>query len=148
MIVLDDKCEKCNCICNTMVYQQNFWNWTSDNIDIDEFIQSTQLSAHDNVKEALEWIPYNKLNNINYIAEGKLLVHSIDDQTNELLVSYDRYMKYAEFTKIYKANWVDGYIDKWNNENQNWKRHYKNMSVTLKSLNDPKKIIIQIMNEV
>ncbi|GBB91805.1 hypothetical protein RclHR1_01920009 [Rhizophagus clarus] len=32
--------------------------------NIDKFIQNTQLSAHENVKGALEWIPYEKFRNI------------------------------------------------------------------------------------
>jgi len=27
MMVLDDKCKVCNCICNSIYFQQNFGNW-------------------------------------------------------------------------------------------------------------------------
>ena len=61
-------CKKCNqentyhnwCkACNAKRFQQNFENWTSGNVDIDKFIQDTQLSA-DNRFKILEWIPYDR----------------------------------------------------------------------------------------
>ena len=83
-------CEKCNCICNTKHFQQEFNYWTSGNNDINKFIQDTQLSAHSNYNllKTLEWIPYNKFYNIKYITKD-------------------------EFSKVYRANWIDGYIVSW-----------------------------------
>src|SRR5581483_3932851 len=106
IIVLNNKCEKCDNICNVMHFQQNFENWTSDNDDIDKFIQNTQLLTHSDALKALEWIPYDRFHNI----------------------------KYIEKDKMYRANWIDGYIDKWNNGNQNWNRKNQYMLVILKSL--------------
>ncbi|GBB88552.1 hypothetical protein RclHR1_01510003 [Rhizophagus clarus] len=120
MMVLSDKCKKCNHTCNTMHFQQNFESWSSGNDDIDEFIQNTQLSAHDDTKEVLEWIPYNRFNNITYFA-GK---------------------------KVYKANWIDGNILHWNDENQNWIRLDQNMFVTLKRLNVSENIALKFINEI
>ncbi|PKC11755.1 hypothetical protein RhiirA5_412666 [Rhizophagus irregularis] len=112
MVVLNDICEKCNEMCISIHFQRNFKNWTSGNNDIDKFIQDTQLSKHTSwVQNALEWIPYDKLNK--YIVE--------DD----------------ELDKMYIANWIDGCICYWNNKNQNWKRIDQNMFVTLKILNNP-----------
>ena len=54
----------------------------SGNVDMDKFIQNTQLSAEDYYK-VLEWIPYDRFRNIEYIAKGG-------------------------FGKVYKANWIDG----------------------------------------
>jgi hypothetical protein len=71
VIVLDDICVKCNFACNSIHFQCNFKNWTSGNNNIDKFIQSTQLSAHKKASDALEWIPYNRFQDIIYIAEGK-----------------------------------------------------------------------------
>uniref|UniRef100_U9TQB5 Protein kinase domain-containing protein n=1 Tax=Rhizophagus irregularis (strain DAOM 181602 / DAOM 197198 / MUCL 43194) TaxID=747089 RepID=U9TQB5_RHIID len=116
------KCEECNRICYVIRFQQNFKNWTSGNNDIDKFIQDTQLSSHNDLKEALEWIPYNRLYYIKYIAED-------------------------EFGEVYKANWIDGNISCWNNENKNWKR-YGSKNVILKSLNNLKNIRIKLMDEV
>jgi hypothetical protein len=125
MMVLEDsdKCKKCNKICSAIYFQQNFENWTSSNNDIDKLIKDTQLSAHSKVSHALEWIPYNRFDNIKYIAKGG-------------------------FGKVYKANWIDGRIDKWDNENQNWKRRDENMLVALKSLNHSKNVTLEFMNEV
>ncbi|RIA79780.1 kinase-like domain-containing protein [Glomus cerebriforme] len=103
----------CN-VCNAKRFQQNFNNWSSGNDDIDKFIQDTQLSATSNYK-VLEWIPYDRFHNIKYIAKGG-------------------------FGKVYKANWIDGDIYYWDNENQNWKRNGSNMKVALKSLNNSKNI--------
>ncbi|UZO20611.1 uncharacterized protein OCT59_013034 [Rhizophagus irregularis] len=55
--------------CNAKRFKDNFKNWTSENKDIDEFIQQSQLNAvHYN--KYLEWIPFEKFQNITYIAEG------------------------------------------------------------------------------
>uniref|UniRef100_U9UUT1 Protein kinase domain-containing protein n=1 Tax=Rhizophagus irregularis (strain DAOM 181602 / DAOM 197198 / MUCL 43194) TaxID=747089 RepID=U9UUT1_RHIID len=124
-------CKKCNCICYAIRFQQNFKNWTSDNDDIDKFIQNTQLSAHKNAMEAIEWIPYDRLYNIKYIAKDK-------------------------FGKVvYRANWIDGYIsfynsdeESWDNENQNWIRNECNMFVNLKSLNTPNILTLKFLNKI
>ena len=50
-------------------FQQNFKNWTSGNSDIDKFIQESQLNAK-NYRETLEWIEYNRFENIEYITKG------------------------------------------------------------------------------
>jgi hypothetical protein len=124
MIVFNNKCKKCtNKICNAIHFQQNFKNWTSGNNDIDKLIQDTQLSAHNKVSDALEWIPYNRFDNIKYIAKGG-------------------------FGKVYKANWIVGRIEKWDYEFQYWKRRDENMFVALKSLNHSKNITLEFMNEV
>ncbi|GBB96580.1 hypothetical protein RclHR1_02790003 [Rhizophagus clarus] len=122
MMVLKYECEKCDKICNVIHFQQNFENWTSNNSYIDKFIQDTQLSVHkpDEILQALEWIPYNRFCNIKCIIKDK----------------------------IYKANWIDGYIDKWDNVSQNWKRYYQNIVIVLKILNDPKNISLEFMNEI
>jgi hypothetical protein len=124
MMVLNGICEKCKCICNAIYFQQNFKNWTSGNDDIDKFIQDTQLSEHSIyvIRNALEWIPYDRFCNIKYIAK-------------------------SGFDKEYRASWIDGYIDKWDNYNKLWKRGAQNMIVILKSLNDIK-LDINFMKKV
>ena len=108
--------------CNAKRFQENFSNWTSGNDDIDNFIQLTQLSAIW-YREVLEWIPYNRFYDIQYIAKGG-------------------------FGEVYKANWIDGYIWEWDNENKNWKRYDPNYSVALKSLNNSKNVTLEFINEV
>jgi hypothetical protein len=122
-MVLSDICKKCNKICNAIYFQQKFIVWTSGNEDIDKFIQDSQLLAHDSAKKALEWIPYNRLYDIKYIAKD-------------------------EFSKVYRANWIDGNISYWDNENQNWNRKSCNMIVSLKSLNTPKILTLEFANKV
>jgi hypothetical protein len=124
MVVFDIKCEKCNFACNSIYFQHNFINWTSGNNDIDKLIQSTQLSAHNNKHwQALEWIPYDRFYDIKYIAEGK-------------------------FNKMYRANWIDGYINEWDYKNQNLKRESPNMFVILKILNNSASITSKFINKV
>ncbi|EXX71311.1 kinase-like domain-containing protein [Rhizophagus irregularis DAOM 181602=DAOM 197198] len=119
MTVLNDKCKRCNYVCDAIHFQQNFINWTSGNDDIDKFIQYTQLLAHENIKEALEWIPYDRFYNI---------------VTNS-------------FDEICGANWIDGNINHWDDKNQNWNRN-NNMIVTLKRINNLKNIALEFMNEI
>src|SRR5581483_12489194 len=80
--------------CNAKHFQKNFEKWTNGNADIDKFIREAQQSAN-RYNRVLEWIPYNRFCNIEYIAKGG-------------------------FGKVYKANWIDGYIRKWDNKNKNW----------------------------
>src|SRR5438046_2812478 len=131
MLVFDDICGKCNnniCICNKARYfQQNFKNWTSGNNDIDKFIQDVQLLVYGsyNVKYVVEWVPYDRFYDIKYIAKGG-------------------------FGKIYRANWIDGYIKYWSRSyyNQNWKRFGPNKFVALKSLNSSENVTLEFINEV
>jgi hypothetical protein len=118
--------KSCDCDrkCNARRFKQNFKNWTSGNNRIDKFIQSTQLSDHNYDRcQALEWILYNRFHKIRCIAE-------------------------EEFDKVYRANWIDGYINKWDNDNQNWERYEPNMFVILKILNNPASITSGFINEV
>ncbi|GBC32515.2 kinase-like domain-containing protein [Rhizophagus irregularis DAOM 181602=DAOM 197198] len=124
-------CKKCNqknaefiwCkTCNAKRFQQNFENWTSGNNDIDKFIQNTQLLASKSEK-VLEWIPYDRFYDIEYIAKGG-------------------------FGKIYKAIWTDGFITNWDNEKQNWKRICQDKDVALKSLNNSKNVTVEFLNEI
>ncbi|RGB22806.1 kinase-like domain-containing protein [Rhizophagus diaphanus] len=113
--------EWCN-TCNAKHFQQDFENWTSGNIDIDKCIQNVQLLAK-GYHKILEWIPYDKLQDIEYIAKGG-------------------------FGKVYRAKWVDGYIQSWDCKNKNWKRVRSNMCVAIKSLNNSKNITSEFINEI
>ncbi|EXX74577.1 hypothetical protein RirG_049770 [Rhizophagus irregularis DAOM 197198w] len=125
MMVLNYKCKKCNKVCNSMHFQQTFIDWTSGNNDIDKFIQDTQLSdAHDDVKKALEWIPYDRLYDVKYITKND------------------------EFGKVYRANWIDGRLNEWNDKNQNWEREDQNMFVILKNLNNPAIVTSKYIDKV
>src|SRR5438270_521487 len=110
--------EWCN-QCNAKQFQQEFPNWTSGNNYIDNFIQETQLNAKDRWG-VLEWIPYNRLTNIKYLAKGG-------------------------FSTVYKGRRLDGYIQNWDSDNRQWNRFIydiddidsmKGHEVVIKSLNN------------
>jgi len=140
----DDWCKECY----SKKFQQNFGNWTSGNENIDKFIQDSQLNARI-IFELLEWIPYNRLRNIKFLAQGG-------------------------FSTVYEALWLDGSIDKWDYEKQDWGRSFEELDeqdhnkdainpkiknplesnekygrpVVLKSLNDSSNINENFLNEV
>ncbi|RHZ73166.1 hypothetical protein Glove_232g47 [Diversispora epigaea] len=113
------KCEKCHqdnsgfiwCHpCNSKQFQNEFDKWTSEDKEIDKFIQQIQLNASKN-KEIIEWIPFDRLENVTYLTKGG-------------------------FGTVYKANWLDGFI-KYNMYMQDvWYRNGKQY-VCLKSLGNP-----------
>jgi hypothetical protein len=120
----DDWCQSCNSKC----FQQNFKNWTSGNNEVDEFIQKAQLKAKKD-HEILEWIEYDRFENVEYLAKGG-------------------------FGTIYKAIWKDGFIEKWDSENNQWERskfwieNYENFSVVLKCLHNSQDITSDFLREV
>ena len=115
--------------CNGKRFQQNFQNWTSGNHDIDELIQRTQLKPK-NGKEILEWIEYDRFENIEYLAKGG-------------------------FGTTYKATWKDGDIRYWDSKNNQWGRnkyidnkHCENYPVALKCLHNSQDITDEFLREV
>src|SRR5437763_12964468 len=107
--------------CNAKRFKENFENWTSGNKDIDELIQHSQLNATYGFN-CLEWIPYEKFQNITYIAKGG-------------------------FGKIYSANLPEGFIYNWDIENQRWEKD-SDQKVALKSLDNSSDISTDFLNEV
>ncbi|RHZ45740.1 hypothetical protein Glove_658g31 [Diversispora epigaea] len=95
--------------CNAKQFQSEFNKWTSEDAEIDEFIQQTQLKAT-KYEEVIEWIPFDKFNNIKYLDKGG-------------------------FGKVFKATWSDGYITYWNSQRKIWERSQQN--VCFKRLNTP-----------
>ena len=83
--------------CNAKRFQQDFPNWTSGNKYIDNFIQESQLNAQYSF-HTLEWIPYNRLTNIKYLAKGG-------------------------FSTVYNAIWLDGCILHWGYNKKQWIRY-------------------------
>ena len=121
------KCRICNKYntnrewCQTCDPQLLTQGWTSGNKTIDELIKSTQLKAteYDN-SYYLQWIPYDKLKNIEEIDKGG-------------------------FSAIYHATWIDGekYIDK-----QSKERIIKDRDVALKKLHNSQNVSDKFLNEV
>ncbi|UZO18435.1 uncharacterized protein OCT59_009748 [Rhizophagus irregularis] len=109
-------------------FQQNFKNWTSGNHEVDKFIQKAQLKAK-NHKEVLEWIEYDRFENVEYLTKGG-------------------------FGTIYEAIWKDGYIYDWDFENNKWIRskyycrHYENFPVILKCLYNSQDITSDFLREI
>src|SRR5204862_1000702 len=112
-------CENCNQECLATLYceycvrnylKANFSNWTSGNDDIDNLIQKCQMESL-NPLGIVEWIPYDKLQNIKYLTEGG-------------------------FSKIYTADWINGRYFEWDSKKQQLKREYefKSQLVILKRL--------------
>src|ERR1051325_1767851 len=50
--------------CQINRLKNNFANWTSNNKQIDDFIQKQQLQISLSNTRVFEWIPYDRLNNI------------------------------------------------------------------------------------
>jgi hypothetical protein len=113
--------------CNSKRFQQNFKNWTSGNNEVDKFIQNAQLKAKES-REILEWIEYDRFENIEYLAKGG-------------------------FGTIYKAIWKDGCIYRWGPVNNQWERFgywtgYGNFPVVLKCLHNSQHITSDFLKEV
>ena len=97
-------CENCNKECLATLYceycvrdylKAKFSDWTSGNDEIDNLIQKCQLrTLMPNL--VVEWIPYNKLQNIQYLTKGR-------------------------FSEIYTAGWIDGNYFEWDAKKQQLK---------------------------
>ncbi|RHZ75726.1 hypothetical protein Glove_212g223 [Diversispora epigaea] len=97
----------CN-TCNSRRFRSEFNKWTSEDSEFDKFIQETQLKAT-NYEEVIEWIPFDRFNNIKYLDKGG-------------------------FGKVFRATWSDGYIISWKSLRKFWERS-QGTNVCLKSLN-------------
>ncbi|RIA79954.1 hypothetical protein C1645_882427, partial [Glomus cerebriforme] len=78
------------CIRNYL--KAKFSNWTSGNNNIDNLIQKCQMESL-SPNKIVEWIPYNNLQNINYLTKGGC-------------------------SEIYTADWISGQYYEWNSEEQ------------------------------
>ncbi|RHZ86173.1 hypothetical protein Glove_54g21 [Diversispora epigaea] len=96
--------------CNSKHFQNDFNNWTSGNDKIDKLIQDAQLNA-DYYWRVIEWIPYDRFKDIKQIGKGG-------------------------FGTIHYARWIDGEIEKWDIENQHWKRYREYCEVALKKFDN------------
>ncbi|RHZ83697.1 hypothetical protein Glove_88g3 [Diversispora epigaea] len=114
----DEICPECNqeyngiwCKpCNSKHFQNDFNNWTSGNDEIDKFIQDAQLNANLDW-QVIEWIPYDGFKDVKQIGKGG-------------------------FGTIHYARWIDGDIEEWDIENQQWKRYSEDKKVVLKKFDN------------
>jgi len=102
-------------------FQQNFDEWTSGNEFINKFIQESQLNAQ-YINQILEWIPYNRFKNIEYFDKGG-------------------------FSIIYKAIWLDGFVNCWSYDENKWIRSDEE-TIILKSLDKSSNLNEEFLNEV
>ena len=93
--------------------------YKSGNKVVDDFIKHIQTNLEVNM---MEFVSYNLFNNIQFIAEG-------------------------EFSKIYKATWIDGNIQGWNKEGMNFKRSGPR-KVVLRQLSNSMNITSEELNKV
>jgi hypothetical protein len=109
-------CENCNQKCFATLHceyclrnylKSKFPNWTSGNKDIDNLIQTCQKESLLPMK-IIEWIPYNNLQNINYLTKGG-------------------------FSEIYTASWSKGIYYEWDSKKQQLTR-FGRQNVVLKKL--------------
>ncbi|GBB92477.1 hypothetical protein RclHR1_02010014 [Rhizophagus clarus] len=101
-------------------FKNNFKNWTSDNSEIDELIQNSQLDAMDSLSY-LEWIDHKEIINIEYITRGG-------------------------FGKIFKGEWIKGPRLQYSTTRYIWE-NIPNTTIALKEL-DNQEDFNQFLNEV
>ena len=81
MFFLNNHCKKCGkkyanaehkwCKpCQTDFLRANFTNWSSGNVQIDEFIQEMQLKLDDYDDMVFEWIAYNQFSDVKEISKS------------------------------------------------------------------------------
>uniref|UniRef100_U9T195 Protein kinase domain-containing protein n=1 Tax=Rhizophagus irregularis (strain DAOM 181602 / DAOM 197198 / MUCL 43194) TaxID=747089 RepID=U9T195_RHIID len=85
--------------------------WTSGNNDIDKFIKDTIYDARNSGSEFIEWVPFDRFEDVKQIGEGG-------------------------FAKVYSATWIDGKTEYDKQDDGSWKKEEPEpMKVALKRLN-------------
>ncbi|CAG8439019.1 7127_t:CDS:2 [Scutellospora calospora] len=82
--------------CNTKRFRQDFDKWSTGNDKLDRLIQRSQTKSK-NIYELLEWIPYSNLKEITRISQGG-------------------------FATVFSAIWVDGPMQRFDLNKQQWSR--------------------------
>ncbi|CAG8536985.1 17931_t:CDS:2 [Cetraspora pellucida] len=111
--------------CYSVHFNNEFSTWTSENEEIDKFIQECQLNSFGR-SHCLEWVNPNKFKNIQFLARGG-------------------------FGTIHKAEWIDGPIAEWDPKMKKWKKELEKKTkyiVALKSLDNSQNITADFLNEV
>ena len=113
--------------------------WTSENSEIDEFIKDTIYNAKENhvygdddddnvghyyVPLFLEWVPFDRFEDIKPIGEGG-------------------------FAKVYSAKWINGKANYTRQDDGTWKKEDPvPINVALKRLNESQNMSFEYLNEV
>src|SRR5207245_1989984 len=98
--------------------------WSSGNPDIDKFIKDTIYDAKQDYSRFLEWVPFDRFEDIKQIGEGG-------------------------FAKVYSATWIDGISKFEEQDDGDWKKKVpKPLKVALKRLNGSQNMSAEYLNEV
>jgi hypothetical protein len=108
--------------CEINALKDNFKNWTSGNINMDNFIKHTQLHANESV-DYLEYIDFDQFDLV--------------EDTN----------KEGAFSTIYSAVWMEGPRWVWDEDAEKWTRNGP-MKVALKRLNNSQNISDEYFKQV
>jgi hypothetical protein len=134
LVCKDEYCKKCDekynniykwckpCLISHL--KNNFTNWTSENKEIDNFIQEMQLKINEFYNIVFEWIPYNQFIGIKKM--GK------DDESTD--------------TTMYSAIWKNGPLIYDNDKKIYERKRYR--KVAIKCLNNSQNKIDGFLNEV
>ncbi|CAG8528826.1 25580_t:CDS:1 [Dentiscutata erythropus] len=96
--------EVCCTECIRLYLIDNFTRWTSGNTKIDEMIRFFQLKYCEQPNKLIEWVPYENFQSVELKAEGG-------------------------FGIVHIANWKDGTIVDWNEDDQTFIRSGKRQSL-------------------
>src|SRR5687767_11186775 len=98
--------------------------WTSGNSEIDHFIKDTIYNAKEHYPLFLEWVRFDRFEDIKQIGEGG-------------------------FAKVYSAKWIDGQSKYTRQDDGSWKKlKPKPINVALKKLNGSQNMSAEYLNEV
>ncbi|CAG8581445.1 7928_t:CDS:2 [Diversispora eburnea] len=103
-------------LCTKEHFIQEFKNWSSENSNIDEIIQESQIKS---LYSKLHWMPYDNFLNIEHIADG----HG----------------------SVYSAKLKNGIKKNWNFIKQNWDYRSIGREVALKEIKDSRYDIIEFL---
>ncbi len=109
--------------CQINDFKKNFENWTSQNKEIDNFIQEMQLNIDNYDDQIFEWIPYDHFKNVKEISKSDSIT-------------------------MYKAIWKNGPLYYDDNEKKLMRRKSDDKEVALKCLHNSQNIINEFLNEV
>src|ERR1044072_141410 len=101
--------------------------WTSGNSEVDNFIKDTIYNAkylYDSHPSFLEWVPFDKFEDIKQIGEGG-------------------------FSKVYSVKWINGQAKYIKQDDGSWKKSEPEpINVALKRLNGSQNMSAEYLNEV
>jgi hypothetical protein len=130
VIVNHDNCyqpEKRKLWCKECVPSCIIEGWTSGSFEVDNFIKDTIYNAkylYGPYPSFLEWVPFDKFENIKQIGEGG-------------------------FAKVYSVKWINGQAKYYKQNDGSWKKSEPEpINVALKRLNGSQNMSAEYLNEV